>query len=379
MRRLILPVHRWLGLATGLLLGVVALTGTLAAFRPELEGLVAAPPSGAAGRADLDAVVADLQRRWPGTRVASLTGPGAWGADRWVWSVQLPDPAAAPGERRPPLDSWKAWTDPATGELLGHGRGSAWCAGLAWVARFHHTLAAGQGGAVVVGSTGFLAALFAATGLWLWWPRRGGWHLALRVRWRAGRFLRWWDLHRVVGVVAVPLLLLTGLSGALLEFRWMRVAAHRWLGGTAADLPFALRAKDDQPRSAPGRAQGWGPALAAAEAAAPGRDFSLLLPPRGGDGTWTAIMAVPAGGGSLSGLVLAIERGGPAVVARLDPARASTGGWLASQAWGLHAGAYAGLPTRILHAVAGLLPAFLLVTGWWLWWRRRRSANPEPR
>jgi uncharacterized iron-regulated membrane protein len=378
MRRLVLAVHRWLGLVAGLLLGVVALTGTLAAFRPELESLVAAPSSAAVGRADLDAVVAALGERWPGARVASLTGPGAWGAEALVWNLQLPDPAAAPGERRPPLDSWKAWTDPATGDLLGHGRGSAWCGALAWVARFHHNLAAGQTGTVVVGSTGFLAALFAITGLWLWWPRRGGWHLALRVRWRAGRFLRWWDLHRVVGAVAVPLLLLTGLSGALLEFRWLREGAHRWLGGGAADLPFPLRAKADQPRSGPGRAQGWGQALAAAEAAAPGRALSLLLPPRGPEGAWTAVMASPAGGGALSGLVLAIERGRPAMIDCLDPAQASVGGWLAGQAWGLHVGAYAGLPTRILHALAGLLPAFLLITGWWLWWRRRSTVPETP-
>ena len=46
----------------------------------------------------------------------------------------------------------------------------------------------------------------------------------------------------------------------------------------------------------------------------------------------------------------------------------------------LHFGEFGGLPTRILWAVGGLMPALLLTTGvimWWKprWWPRRRQAR----
>jgi uncharacterized iron-regulated membrane protein len=306
--------------------------------------------------------------------VQRLVTPAAWGGGVDEWWLRHDRGTPEPGDD----ESWKVYSDPASGAVLGSTRGSTISAWHAKLANFHHTLWLDETGKVLVGSAGFCLLGFVITGLWLWWPVRGAWRRLLAVRWDQGSHARHYDLHKALGLVGIPLFLVTALTGTMFQFRWMRSAVHAGLGGTAADLPIGLMAKEQQPRSGGGPGElGWTAAVAAAVVAVPDGRLLSLSPPRGKDGTWMATLAVPGSTGSYSGVALLLDRHSGAVLARLDPRAMSPGGWLNSQLWGLHLGAWGGMATRILQALSGLLPPILLFTGVVIWLRRlRRDRAP---
>jgi len=62
-------------------------------------------------------------------------------------------------------------------------------------------------GAVLLAIAGAALVFLAATAPFIWWPGLRRWRNAFRPRWRSGRYARDFDLHNVIGIVAlVPLL-----------------------------------------------------------------------------------------------------------------------------------------------------------------------------
>jgi uncharacterized iron-regulated membrane protein len=66
----------------------------------------------------------------------------------------------------------------------------------------------------VVGSVGVFLIFLVISGIWIWWPglRRFASGF-VGAPWRGG-YVRDLDLHKLVGIVAVPFLLLWGVTGA---------------------------------------------------------------------------------------------------------------------------------------------------------------------
>lgn len=392
MRPVVRAIHLVLGLVAGLLLSVVTVSGAAVVFRPELDRLYASPATGSARSADLDSTAAALRERWPGVRVQRLLTPVA-GGDADEWWLRDGKGTPEPGDD----ESWKAYTDPATGEPLGDTRGRLLPRALAWLALFHHNLWLGQVGGILVGTSGLCLLGFVATGLWLWWPGLSRLGSALRLRLATGGYVRNLDLHNWVGVLGTPLLIVVALTGSMFEFRWMRAAVHYGLGGGEIDRPLALRPRPPQPAQAEGRpgerrppaeggeerrrgpSLGFTRAIAAAEAAAPGTALAVMPPRQGrGDGPWTVYLDYPGNVGSFSGVLVQVAPDAtPALV--LDPRTMSPGGWVNGQLWGLHTGTWGGAWSKALYLAAGLLPPVLLVTGLAMWLHRRRAQAASAR
>lgn len=96
-------------------------------------------------------------------------------------------------------------------------------------------------GGLVLGLLGLLMILLGITGIVTWWPGRKRLAHGFRVRAGKGRFARDYDLHNVIGIVAVPFVLMWGITGAAFEFP---VVEKAWLAITDGDQPtdvaFAL-------------------------------------------------------------------------------------------------------------------------------------------
>ncbi|MGA8114823.1 MAG: PepSY-associated TM helix domain-containing protein [Actinocatenispora sp.] len=85
---------------------------------------------------------------------------------------------------------------------------------------------------------GLLMVLLAISGAIIWWPSFAKFSHGWRVRAGRGRFARDYDLHNVIGIVAVPFILMWGVTGAAFE---MPAVENAWLtmtGGkpVSADL-----------------------------------------------------------------------------------------------------------------------------------------------
>lgn len=389
MRKAVRITHLALGLVAGILLSIVTVSGAAVVFRDDLDWLHApAVQPSPMHLTDLDATAAGLHGRWPGVRVTRLLTPVATGAGHEWW---LRDDK---GTREPGDDeSWKAFTDPSTGSLLGDTRGSTLSTALAWLARFHHNLWLGELGGILVGASGLALFGFVATGLWLWWPGLRRLSNGLRLRWSSGNGIFSRDLHNWAGIIGTAPLLLIALTGTMFEFRWMRTAVHYGLGGGEADRPLSLRQRPppppadaprsdvarpaDRPRSQ-GPQSGFDRAVAAAEATGKGQ-ARVINPPRAGrgDGPWTVILDYPGNAGSFSGVVVQVSADGdPALV--LDPRDMSVGGWMNAQQWGLHTGTWGGPLSKALYLFAGLLPPLLMATGLLMWRHRHAKQADRP-
>ena len=90
-------------------------------------------------------------------------------------------------------------------------------------------------GGVLLALLGLLMILLAITGLITWWPGFRRMSHGFRVRLKRGRFARDYDLHNVIGIVAVPFVLMWGVTGAAFE---LPAVENAWLaitGGTSVD------------------------------------------------------------------------------------------------------------------------------------------------
>ncbi len=86
-------------------------------------------------------------------------------------------------------------------------------------------------GAVLLAIAGLTLVLLAVTAPFIWWPGLRRWRNALRLRWDKGRFARDFDLHNVIGIVALVPLLVWGLTGLNFEVPGFRDVWDSVTGG----------------------------------------------------------------------------------------------------------------------------------------------------
>lgn len=91
-----------------------------------------------------------------------------------------------------------------------------WTFSLAWLARLHSQLLAGNVGRIANGVGGTSTTLLCITGIVIWWPGIMHWRRSLTVSWGAHFPRISWDLHSALGFWCLPFVLLWGISGIYL-------------------------------------------------------------------------------------------------------------------------------------------------------------------
>jgi len=231
LRRVLRPVHRWVGLSVGFVIMWMALTGSMLVWRKQLEtpldrDLLSVPTC--AARVSLDALTANAVKTYPKGKLDYI---------RLI--------AGEPGEARMPAamirftDQMFVYLNPCTGEVLGQrGRYSGPFGMLEQLHRFRFV----PNGNLVVGSSAIAFGLVLVIGgLVLWWP--GTWRgarraLALRTP-RARGAARHIALHKTVGPYAAAIVLLLVLTGLPQSFDWYRNAVYRLTGSPLPEHPPA--------------------------------------------------------------------------------------------------------------------------------------------
>ena len=363
-KKALLAFHRWSGIAAGLIIVVVGVTGSLLVFEDELDvalnpELYSAEISGP--RLPLDETIAIATRTYPGWQPAHVTrlddAPGR------TLTVTLRD---ADGNER------QVFVDPFSAEIVGE-RSSL--SSLALIRRLHGDLTLGAVGENALGLLSVLLMAMFAIGLALWWPRKERLPGALSVKWDGGsrRVIR--DLHNLGGIYMFAFLFLSAVT--VPPIVWKLTAPQ-----------VAPPASTAAPRSAPGnagppmRVQAGGPpptipwqdAADAALEAVPGSWLGFILRPLGPQ-PFFLIRVFPPGENAVSKQTTVFVNRYTGEIIRLSAPAAPTWASLLSAdfAASLHSGAIAGLPGRWVMFIAGLFFPALFATGFLLWWRRRKS------
>jgi uncharacterized iron-regulated membrane protein len=205
LRRALFQVHLWSGLAIGLYILMITVTGSVLVYRNELYRAATPPPiiSKDSGPRLTDGQLKEAATRlYPGYRVVNLS------------RAQNLDQA---------VDIWlrggdqvrKRLFDPHTGSDLGDSVPT----GIRLVSDLmdlHDNLLAGPTGRKVNGVGAIALLVLAATGLAIWWPGIRTWRRSLTLQRNVGWKSLTWRLHSMIGFWSLGFTLLFAVSGVYL-------------------------------------------------------------------------------------------------------------------------------------------------------------------
>lgn len=398
-RRVLFQIHLWCGVIIGLYVALIGLTGSALVFRPEIERALRPhlhtlqQSTTAATHATLDQMLAtaakalpDWQARGfeqlPATATSTPTEPVV------LYMTALPGhDHTAPHSFTP--ERMMAYFDPRTGSLLGARSSYAGVLGLA--ENFHYYLLMGQRGYIVNGVLAIAFLGIALTGWLLWWPGirrslgalkihgliRGPYHHGYR-NWKRLN----WDLHSTGGFWSNPALIAVIITGIFFVFSQPMLRGFAWITHTDPSVirnwysdPAAVTAPaGTRPITVEAAWQSAAAALPAnahigylsmpAEALPAHTLSSQLVEPFEAIAYYdhTAPYAQP--------LRVFVHPFTAAPIKLLDSRTLPLSMRCLLYVYAIHFGSFAGLISRTLWFLLGLLPAALLVTGLIMWWNR---------
>jgi uncharacterized iron-regulated membrane protein len=357
MRRALVQVHLWSGLALGLYVLVSSVSGAVLVFQEELGHVAQAalhrvPDATVPSRAVLtmDEAAAALGRALPEARVLTLAPP------------QTPDGTFQAGIL---ASGYKlAFIHPVTGAVTGPVPPGGPV--VSWLHEVHANLLSGRSGRIANGVGGLLLVLLGATGLVIWWPRSGAWRRALLLKRGVGWKRLVFDLHHVVGFwLLVPVVVLS-LTGSY--FTWpghFRTVIGWFSPVTPVPVP-----RSDLTRTVDGPAS-LETVLARARAALPDRHIVRVGLPGQSAQPYTVFVGETARTSHRAlTRVFVDQHTGKVLEVRPPGGYRSVGDAIADWIGPVHTGHFGGPVVKTIWAVAGLAPALLFLTGFLMWWNR---------
>lgn len=360
--------HLWIGIAVGIPIVIISITGCLLVFEHE---------------------IVKMSRSWWKVEIPGNTAPLPPSEIRSKVVAQLPEMKIRRiwyyGEGRPvkitPDNSDSLiWANPYTGQLLA----------LEDHEDLFHFIEEGHVnlwlppdvGHVVVSwcTVVFLALLI--TGVVLWWPKK--WNAreakqAFTIKWKA-KFKRVnYDLHNVLGFYSLALAIIMVFTGLMMGFITFRKTVLELLGDKE-QVKKEATIIESGPKVVPATMEGkvdliW--KLVTTEIGEKNREeISIHFPKEDGkhiyactdmeNGTWRELYFDVNTLGLLSTSHAKIEEDTPA-------------NWMKRSNFSLHVGAFGGLFTKWLFFFASLILGTLPITGFYIWWGKRSKKSEKKR
>ena len=381
IKKLVGYLHLWLGLASGLIVLVVALTGALYVFQDELETRLIHPERN----------VVKAQNRplapvagWLHTANTAFAKYDSVGSNRTIyWWRAMPGRATVVGtsyRAGGETHYLEAFLHPYTGQLIEvaepYGTYSFWRI----VIDLHMNLLLGKVGSQLVRYGTLVFLLMLISGIVLWWPKNKP-ALKQRYKFRWKDTTKWkrknYDLHNVLGFYASWVVVFMAITGLVWSFGWFSKGLYFALSGgeTRTELPAA---KSPQPST---DAQ-IGPLFARFQREQPAADRQArsiyLSYPSDTAGYFQVVTEYdPAGLVETDNHSFYYERA-TGKLARQGLGweglpRQNAGDWVSDFNGQIHYGSLFGLPSKVLVFFACLIVASLPVTGFLVWWGRRKK------
>lgn len=368
----IFTIHSWLGLLNGFWLLILGLTGSLYVYTKELdewinkETLAATPRE---RRLPYDSLYKIVRAKYPTAMGTTITRFPKGATESAAFRIYVED-----GTK--PRSEWSQMNfldiDPYSGKILREGNhhniGDSF---LFWSASFHWSLNYGEVGVLIVTLAGILLFINILTGIVVY--RKYFWKaMIFRApvqwkNWRTGTS----GLHRYIGVWSLVLNILIFYSG--LQMTWGVFDKRSWEPPTPAPYNMAPYASIDK-------------MIDDVQKTFPGFDMKYFYIPftkqKIKDVDLSSAMAMGYIPGTPSIVPLShsnvsfnVNTGEVIGKSNANEELAKLNLWdqFNSIAYSFHAGTFAGEFSRVLYVVVGLTPSFLAISGFMLWWRRKRN------
>ena len=312
LRKALFQIHLWTGVAVGLYVLVISISGSAIVFRNEIYGAYSPKPvilDTSGTRLTKDQLKDAAHRAYPGFTVT------------FIWEARQPDQAVEIWLERKGSPKQRLF-DPYTGKDLGPAVPTV-IRTVAWLSDLHTNLLGGEKGRVVNGVGSIFLTLLCITGLVLWWPGAPHWKRGFWIRWKANWKRLNFDLHSAMGIWMFAFIFMWGITGIYVVW----------------PTPFQKQINRVWPL-----------------------DYYRLI---------SETPATPATVAEVRFITVADEQPQPPRRrGRRPPPHYSTGDKIVRWLTYLHFGNFAGPKTKTVWVIAGLAPVVLFVTGVLMWWNR---------
>jgi len=344
--KLLSLLHRWSGGFIGLLLALLALSGTILLWEGEWVSLPGANAPPVERVADLGQI-AEREVAGGATRI-TFAGPEI--------GLHLVNREGGKGaylnQQGDLIASWSSqWERP---EL--------------WIFDFHHHLFAGETGETVSGAAGVAGLLFVISGIFLWLRSRSKWRpRLLPKKLQPGPIVQH---HRDLGILIAPLLLLTFLTGTGMVFKEITATVLSPFGKleTRAKPPEVAPANGPAPISA---------MLAEAKARFPDAALRRLNVPMKPGQPWSVTVR-QSFEWSANGRTRLMFDGAGKLVKIDDPASGSRAASIYEKFLPLHSAKVGGIVWKLLLTFSGLGLALMGSLASWSFWFRKAKKRRRP-
>lgn len=359
-------LHLWLGLASGLVIVIVALTGALYAFEPELTEAFRPylhVQEEQRPFLPLSVIKQKAEAQLPGKIVSRITFEGRHHS------------VAVSFNNKKLGYYYMVFLNPYTGSVLkvkdmdrdffrqvlnGH----------------MHLWLPDPLGKRIVGFSTLVFGLIIITGLVLWWPRK--WTKAIRqqnfkIKWNASPKRLNYDLHNVLGFYASWFMLFTVLTGLVWSFESIRNAEYRLFSG-GKPFPIGDKVKSVKPAGALSTdpLNRIGEQVSARYLSAARVQYLIPAVPTG----VVTARVYPEMGRSFNGDHVVFDQYTAKELfgaARGKYADANGGERANRLNYDIHTGSIGGLPLRVAVFLAALITASLPITGFYIWWGKKKK------
>ena len=365
-RRYLQTVHLWLGLVLCIPIVVIGISGS--ALLLQSDYLSRSFPSATA--------TGPKQPIMRAIEVALAAGPANARLGRVDLALSDGQPVTVqvqpPGRRVRPV---KIYVDPVSLQVLGSQevvpRGEA-LGFLIWIHSF--LMMKSYIGVKVVGALGVVMTLMGISGLVLWLPKRGQWRRAFLVRRGARGLPLNLDLHHAAGIWTVGVFLIMSVSGIYLCFpKAIADAVH-------AVLPSGLGSGEAMAGFTPTP----GPldadmAVASAVTAVPdARAVAVQMPEQAGRPIVVFLETTRFADATTPQILVTFNQATGDVGYVDDPRYHGMAERVVNFQNAVHYGAAFGIFWKVMVFVSGFLPLFFAITGFNIWWARRRVSRRAP-
>lgn len=343
MRKLLLKLHLWTGLAAALPLIVVGVTGALLVYGEEIDRAVDpqlfhVTPGGAPLPAQ--ELLEKVQAAYPSERFVGCAPPPSPDRSYMFYTSSRN----------------YMYVDPYTGSVLG---AKPLASGLRRkMFLLHSQLMAGTVGHTIVVVSTMVSIFLIATGVVLWWKFK-----IFGVKWRAG----WWrlnfDLHSVLGLYSGVVFFILAFTGVVIAY-------------DGSIYPVILRMSGNPPAPVlqstvrEGASLTLDAVIATAERTLPGARITVVGLPSKPTDLFNVYARFPEDTAASGKSRVRVDRYSGEVVAFKSTRDSNWGQYIVDVTESIHFGDIFGTPTRLMAFTISLLVAGQVVSGALIWWKK---------
>lgn len=367
MKKMIVWLHRWLGLLSGAIVLVICLTGALLVFEKDIRSLT--EPFRKVEISDRPllgpTLIAKIVKDKTGKALSNMSYPGP--EKSVICTLKT-------GKK--PSQATLAYVNPYTGELLKvQDLENDF---FKWLFAGHYYLwLPTELGKLVVPTATLVFLVLLITGIVLWFPgKRSQLKRSFRIKWQAKRKRLLYDLHNVLGFYSLLVLILLSLSGVIFGFKWFDKAFYRLSAGGAAMKEMVKPISKPVPVDAMVAQADTLFVRYMQDEIRKGRTLTLYFPAKKND----AFMLFDSPDEEVrfrretryfDRYTLQELHGKGAGFYAGTYAEASVADKLKRMNYDIHVGSILGWPTKLLAFMASMVGVLLVVTGYWMWISKR--------